>query len=229
MSLIRTLRSLLLTLGVLTLGLPADADAAAILITPTVDRRGIFNFGLDDEFHLQIDGGPDTVTLQEDNFEERFALEFALGALPADAIITAVTLTLHLTGDPIPGANSAEVHGYAGDGTIQAADLSVDNLLAGFLPVAPSFDIALGTLFLQNLVLAGEDFAGFTLRNVTIGGGVFNVWSVEAMAANRPTLTVEYEVTPIPEPGTLVLLGTALAACGRRLHKRSGKRRAVCP
>jgi hypothetical protein len=40
-------------------------------------------------------------------------------------------------------------------------------------------------------------------------------------------LTVEYEV--VPEPGTLLLMGTALAACGRRLHKRSGKRSAVCP
>lgn len=221
----RTLRGLLLSLSLLTLGLPADATADAILITPTADRRGLFNFGLDTEFHLQIDGGPDTVTLQEGNFEERFALEFALAALPADALITAATLTLHLTGDPIPGPNSAEVHGYAADGTIQAADLSVDNLLTGFLPLAPSFDIGLGTLFLQNLVLAGEDFAGFTLRNVTMGGGVFNVWSSEAVAANRPTLTVEYEVTPVPEPGTFVLLGTALAVCGRRAFARSSRKR----
>jgi hypothetical protein len=205
--------------------LPSYASAATMVLTPADDRRGLFNFGLDTEFHLQIDGGLDTVTFSPGampgtGFEERFALEFALGALPAGATIVSATLTLHLA--VAPGAmQSAEVHGYAGDGTVQATDLSVTNFLTVFHPNALSVDIEIHPGFVQDLVSADEDFAAFAIRNVTVPGGVFTVWTVDGPAATRPVLAIEYlERETIPEPGTLFLVGMTLATCGFRMCKR---------
>jgi hypothetical protein len=205
--------------------LPSHASAASIVVTPDDDRRGIFTFGLDTEFHLQINGGLDTVTFSPGpmpglGFEERFALEFALGALPPGATILSTTLTLHLPVAP-GGMQSAEVHGYAGDGTIQASDLSTTNYLTVFHPNALSIDISIDPGFLQDLLSAGEGFAGFAIRNVTVPGGVFTVWTVDGPAATEPTLAIEYlEATVVPEPGTLLLVGTALATSAMRRCRR---------
>lgn len=215
---------LLFSLGVIAPALlPSDAGADAILLTPADDRRGIFNFGLDTEFHLQINGGQDTVTFSPGaipgtGFEERFAMEFDLSLLPAGAAITSATLTLHLP--VLPGVvNSSDIHGYAGNGTIDAEDLSVESFLTTFQPNALSVDIPIASGFLQGLLLSDEDFAGFALRNVTVPGGVFTLWTVDGPAASDPTLEIEYSV--VPEPSTLLLVGTALAACGRRAFKRT--------
>lgn len=54
-------RMLVLLLALAPVLAPSPAGADSILLTPTDDRRRIFNFGLDTEFHLQIDGGQDTV------------------------------------------------------------------------------------------------------------------------------------------------------------------------
>jgi hypothetical protein len=219
---------LVLSVCLLTLGLPSKASAASILVNPTDDRRGLFNFGLDTDFNLQINGGQDTVTLSlgpmpGTGFEERFAMEYSLAGLPEGAVITSSTLTLHLP--VLPGAlgQTSEIHGYAGDGTVQGADLSVDNFLTSFTPNALTLDIGIDPEFLQNLLLSGEAFAGLALRNVTMGGGVFTVWTVDGPAATDPTLEIVYEV--VPEPGTLLLAGTALAACGRRMFRRASAQR----
>lgn len=220
----RKMLVLLFSLGVTAPALlPSDADAAAILLTPTHDQRGIFNFGLDTEFHLQIDGGQDTVTFSPGpmpgtGFEERFAMEFDLSLVPAGAAITSTTLTLHLP--VLPGmVQSSDIHGYAGNGTVEGEDLSVENFLTTFQPNALTVNIPIDPGFLQGLLLADEDFAGFALRNVTVPSGVFTLWTVDGPAATDPTLEIEYAV--VPEPSTLLLVGTALAACGRRAFKRA--------
>jgi hypothetical protein len=205
---------------------PSDASAASIVLTPDDDRRGLFVEGLDTEFHLQINGGQDTVTFNPGpmpgmGFEERFALEFALGALPAGATIVSSTLTLHLPVLPGGGMQTAEVHGYAGDGTIQGADLSTTNFLTVFHPDALSIVIPIDAAFLQGLLSAGEGFGGFAIRNVTVPGGVFTVWTVDGPAATEPTLAIEYlENSAVPEPATLLMVGTALAAGGLRMGRR---------
>lgn len=189
-------------------GASAKADAALILITPTDDDRGIDSF-LDGNFMCcQLDDGHATVT-RNAFFEERVGLEFALASLPAAAVVTSATLTLYFP-TPIATPNTADVHGYAGNGTIDDDDLTVSNLLTSFAVGAPlSVDIAIPITFIQALLNADEDFAGFMLRNMTVPSGVFTIWTVDSgFDEFNPTLAIQYEL--VPEPGSLLLLGTAL-------------------
>jgi hypothetical protein len=198
------------------------ADAAVILITPTDDARGIDAF-LDGNFSCCVDPGIVTATVNM-SFEERVALEFALGGLPSDATITSATLTLHLPVAPLPTPNFADVHGYAGDGTITATDMTVSNLLAGFSAnAAGAVDIPIDPGFVQELLTTHEDFAGFMVRNMTMPSGVLSIYTSDSGFSHfDPTLAIEYEV--VAEPGSLVLLGTGLALAARRLrrHGRAG-------
>src|SRR5687768_15597036 len=112
------------------------------------------------------------------SFAERVALEFALAGLPSGAAVTSATLTLHLPVAPLPIPNFADVHGYAGDGTITAADMTVSNLVAGFsVNAAGAVDIPIDPGFIQELLTTHGDFAGLMLRNVAVGGGVLTMWT----------------------------------------------------
>ncbi len=217
----KTLRGTVGTLGLLAaMALPAPSHAALISITPSDDRRGIDGF-LDGMFDaLQFDPGQNTVTLSM-FFEERAALEFPLAALPADAQIVASALTLHLPALPAV-ANSADVHGYAGDGVVQVADLDTANLLTGFAVNALSVSVPIPTAFLQGLLDADEPFAGFVLRNVTVPTGVFSIWTIDAIGQEAffPRLDIEYESAQVPEPGTLLLAAAGLAVWRGRARRR---------
>jgi hypothetical protein len=199
------------------IGFSTNAEAALVLITPTDDDRGLDSF-LDGNFLCcQLDDGLATVTLNP-FFEERVGLEFALAALPAGVTVLSATLTLHLpTRTTKP--NSSDVHGYAGDGTITDDDLTVSNLLTNFVvSAAGPVDIAIAPVFIQALLAADEDFAGFMLRNVTDSGGVFTIWTTDSGFEDLyPTLAIEYEM--VPEPGSLLLVGTALLLVARRIRR----------
>ena len=66
-----------------------------------------------------------------ETFEERAALEFALGGVPVDAVVSSATLALSI---PVAllALDTAELHGYTGDGVITAADLTLNNPLTTF-------------------------------------------------------------------------------------------------
>jgi hypothetical protein len=198
-------------------GLSTHAAAAVISITPTDDARGIDSF-LDGNYSCCVDPGLVTATVNM-SFEERVALEFALAALPAGATITAATLTLHLPVAPLPVPNSADLHGYAGDGVITASDMTVSNLLTGFVAnAAGAVDIVLDPGFIQGLLTADEDFAGFVVRNVTNPSGVLTMYTSDSgFPQFSPTLEIDYEV--VPEPGSLLLVGTALLFIARRARR----------
>ncbi len=212
----RNLQRGLLVLIVTAALFPSQAIAAPILIFPTDDDRGIDQL-LDGNFQCcQLDMGQGTVTLT--TFEERLALEFALGGLPPNPVINSATLTLFIPVAPLV-LNDAQVHGYAGDGVIMVPDLTVANLLTDFqVGAAGSVVIPLDPSFIQDLVTANEAFAGFMLRNVTAASGVFTIWTVDSgFDQFNPVLELDVEESQvIPEPGTLALLGMALAAHGGR-------------
>ena len=74
--------------------------------------------------------------------EERTAVEFPLGALPADSIIDSVLLRLTPAGQALNiGLSAGEVseeHGYVGDGIIQVADLMDSLAVASIAGATPN-------------------------------------------------------------------------------------------
>lgn len=206
----------LLSLVVAGALVPVPAAATSIQIVPTDDDRGIDAL-LDGNFVCcQLDSGQATVT--RTTFEERAALEFALAAVPNGALVTSASLTLFFPVAPA-AVNTAQVHGYAGNGVITAADLTLENPLTEFQVGAPaSVVIPIDASFIQDLLTAGEAYAGFSLRNVTAPSGVFTFWTVDSgFDQFNPILELEVDETAaVAEPGTMVLVTAALvAACAR--------------
>jgi hypothetical protein len=67
----------------------------------------------------------------------------------------------------------------------------------------------------------------FSPRNVTVPSGVFTFWTVDSgFEQFNPVLELEVEETrAVPEPASIVLVTTALAACdGRRRRAHSPRR-----
>ena len=85
--------------------------------------------------------------------------------------------------------------------------------------------------FIQDLLIAGEAYAGFSLRNVTVPSGVFTFWTVDSgFEQFNPVLELEVDETRVvPEPGSIVLVTTARAAAcaGRRQRARQRDARVV--
>jgi hypothetical protein len=79
-------------------------------------------------------------------------------------------------------------------------------------------DLAIAPVFIQALLTADEDFGRFLLRNVTVLAGVYKIGTVDFSVEDLyPTLETAYEM--VPEPGSLLLVGTALILGARRLRR----------
>src|SRR5262245_49498093 len=144
------------------------ARADLVVLTPTDINRGIA-FPPYVSFGLLGNPGAETVTRgKPPASEERAAIEFSLAPLPGGATITAVTLSLKITAHGLNPIDT-RIDGYAGNGIIQAADLTVSNPLVTFSPASAgttqAIDIPAG--FLQSLLAGGATHAGLTLRNET--------------------------------------------------------------
>ena len=215
---------LLLTYGV--------QDARAATITATVSDRGLDAFPWDGA-GVNVFGDPSVVqittppigTLQ--GSEERTGVEFPLAAIPTGSIIDSVSLLLSPVGQGLNiglGAGEAsEVHGYAGDGVIQAADL-MDSIAVGSI-VGPTANgpviVVLSPNWLQTLVDSATPFAGLMFKGVP--GPILVAYNFDSAfggvaLAERPTLIIEHHGSAvIPEPPTVILslTGFALAAFRR--------------
>jgi|SRR5688572_18659829 len=204
-----------------------DAGATTFEITATVSDRGIDVFPWDG-VGASVFGNPSVVqittppigTMQAS--EERTGVEFPLAAIPYGSIIDSVALRLYPQGQStnlgLSAGEVSEIHGYAGDGVIQVADL-MDSLAVGSI-VGPTANgpvmVALSPSWLQGLVDSSSAFAGLMFKGVP--GPIGVVYNFDAAfggvpVAERPTLIVEHhEGAPVvPEPSTLILFGTGVA------------------
>lgn len=218
--------SLLLTVGA------CDAAAATITITATVSDRGIDVFPWDG-MSASVFGNPSVIQITTPPIgtlmasEERSGVEFPLVmTIPTGSVIDSVTLRLSPLSQNIGlGAGEAgAVHGYAGDGVIDPEDLNDSTLVASLVGPTPDgpLTVTLPASWFQSVVDAGSPFAGLMFKGVP--GSTAVTYNFEAAFSgvpvdDRPTLTVEYhadETPAIPEPGTMTLLGSALALAAIR-------------
>jgi hypothetical protein len=147
----------------------------------------------------------------------RAALQFDISSIPQSATISSATLLLQWTLSSGAPGNTLQFNGYVGTGTIQLSDFAIQNSLALVNAFGPSDGTAIykipATAFVQSLVSAHDQFAGFTIENVTENQTAFSGDS----GRDPPDLEVTYSV---PEPSAIViLLVVAPLASVRRMRR----------
>ena len=134
----------------------------------------------------------------------RYAAEFPLAPLPVGAQVSSAILTTIISN--FEGTRAVQLHGYAGDGTVQIVDFAANQLLGQFTaPLIGTQSFALDvTSFIQSLV-GNSTFAGFNIREAPANAHNFLLFQSDAVV-----LTVQYNPAPIPLPGGLVMMAPAI-------------------
>ncbi|MEQ8836196.1 MAG: hypothetical protein RID07_05265, partial [Lacipirellulaceae bacterium] len=133
-----------------------------------------------------------------ENPEERPILEFSIEGIPADATITAASLSL----DPVVSSGSPriEILGYAGDGLASLSDIdAAGEVLATTGAVnagMPAIEAALDTSFIQSL-LGESSHIGLRLRSLDLPLYV-GFRSEESSFGLPPQLTLTYTISGGP-------------------------------
>lgn len=195
--------ALVITLGFLSL----SAQGATINVSASVwgsarddGRDGSFeSISFTDAIVFQRHFGADYV--------DRGLWEFDLSELPSETILS-VSLQLSIISTTLDRTNF-DVYGYAGNGTIEAADAMVGDLLAADLNGTESIPIIFDvTSFILDPDIQAAGFAGFMARYPDEMSGS----TLQKQLNTPPWLVVEY--TAVPIPAAVWLFGSGLGLLG---------------
>lgn len=219
----RSRKAMTLALAV-SIALVAPASAATIEILASADGQVSMQ-------NLSVGNGTTNLTQNVGGtaVEFRSVYEFDLPLL-TETIVSATFLATVVQNFTVPG--DMNLFGYSGNGTIEGTDANQTSNLIGTVSIPTAIGGGASTLISVPLSLSfvtglGSGFLGLT--TVAGSGDTISVASLENLNAlfTKPTLRLETEAagTPtvtVPEPGSLLLLGGALAAFTVRGRRKPG-------
>ena len=196
---------------------PLSALSATLSFSPITDRGGsdLDNDGIYEDIEIESLEYSRVSDRNYDPHSKRVAMEFDLGFLTNSNInINSAQFVFSAT-SYTNGDGGLEVHGYYGDGVITGDDMTVTNFIGGpFRPRDINSDNRRHTLDVTSMFdsISGSDYLGFRFGLYHDYDNFFiNVNTKEASDPfYRPTLLVDYTVSPVPIPAAVWLFSSGL-------------------
>ena len=193
-----------------------DASAQIIELTPTFDAQAELTNGafVLDESGLSIN----TQSVPFANVDRRGILEFDLGSLSPNSIITEATLTFDLNTITTPPGPQAPIFGFVGDGLLSLDDVEQNDLLLGTSELIT--ELGLTTVSLDAEAINSLNVAGGSLGILVLGSESFDQFGFDTLEAEAlfGGTPATLNLTAVPEPSStmLIISGLCIATVLRR-------------